>query len=219
MEVGWTPERKQLLRLLTELNVEPAELYAKAIDELAQKPLTRARLMVAAHCMRELCRCLVEVQQFARPVRANVDALAKQLADAWLAANMSFEPDPEGAVEPGARTVTNEIFVRAQATAAEANQGSKNARRATALATTGQDLDLTAGPIARVHHAVMKFTRWSHYQQYTGYESGLPPIAAVEPELRVIEEALLTRHANRADRVRDVRTALAKANTREEDAE
>jgi hypothetical protein len=215
--VVWTPDRKELLRLLAELHPDPAQLYSQAINFLSPEPLTRPNLSLASHCIRELPGCLAAVQLLPRPKRVDANTATSELHEAWVDAGLSFERPPEGADVPKVHSVPNAIFDTARTAAAAGAEANRNALRMIALVTTGQDTDLSAAPIRRVHLSVKAFTRWCHWPDPIRSSTDLPPVEKVEAELAVIEQALLTRHANRGDRVLDVRALLASANKLEED--
>jgi hypothetical protein len=218
--IRWTPARKELRALLHDLHVDVADLYTQAIEALGSTPFSRPRLMIGSHCVRELVPTLLEVQSIGRPPRANDSRAAKELSDAWTAYGLRLEPEVDEAnfAEDDLRPVPHVVYIAARATAAAGAQGGQNARTITALLALGQESDVNTAPLRRLHKAIQQFTAWSHRRDYSKPSGQLPPVDEVESQLLVIEEALLTRFANRADRVSTLREQLRKANRRGEEA-
>lgn len=214
--ITWTAARKELRTLLHDTHTDVADLYAQAVEALSTVPISRPRLMIGAHCLRELVPTLLEVQQVGKPPRANDSRAAKDLSDAWTAYGLRLDPEADDAThaEGDLRPVPHEVYVAARVTAAAGAQGSQNARTVTALLALGQESDIHSAPLRRLHKAIQQFTAWSHRRDYTKPSGKLPAIHEVDGQLRVIEEALLTRFANRADRVSALREQLRRANRR-----
>lgn len=217
--ITWTPARKELRALLHDLHADVADLYAQAVGALGSIPFSRPRLMIGSHCVRELVPTLLEVQQIGKPPRANDSRAAKELSDAWVAHRLRLEPEVDEAnyADGDLRPVPQEIYVAARVTAAAGAQGSQNARVITALLALGQKSDINTAPLRRLHTAIQQFTSWSHRRDYSKPLGTLPTVDEVEAQLRVVEEALLTRFANRADRVSALREQLRQANRRGEE--
>lgn len=217
--ITWTPARKELRALLHDLHADAADLYAQAVEALGGTPLSRPRLMIGSHCVRELVPTLLEVQQIGKPPRANDSRAAKELSVAWTAYGLRLEPEVDEAnhADGDLRPVPQEIYVAARVTAAAGAQGSQNARVITALLALGQESDINTAPLRRLHKAIQQFTSWSHRRDYSKPLGTLPTVDEVEAQLRVVEEALLTRFANRADRVSALREQLRQANRRGEE--
>lgn len=215
----WTPARKELRALLHDLHADVADLYAQAVDALGVAPLSRPRLMVGSHCVRELVPALLEVQQIGKPPRANDSRAAKELSDTWVAHSLRLEPDVDEAnyIEDDLRPVPHGVYVAARLTAAAGAQGSQNAREITALLALGQETHTNTAPLRRLHAAIQQFTSWSHRRDYSKPSRKMPAVGDVEAQLRVIEEALMTRFANRANRVSALREQLRRANRRGEE--
>lgn len=217
--ITWTPARKELRALLHDLHADAADLYVQAVGALGSTPLSRPRLMIGSHCVRELVPTLLEVQQIGKPPRANDSRAAKELSDAWDAHHLRLEPEVDEAnyVDDDLRPVPHGVYVAARLTAATGAQGSQNAREITALLALGQQSDINTAPLRRLHTAIQQFTSWSHRRDYSKPSRTLPAVGEVEAQLRVVEEALMTRFANRADRVNALREQLRQANRRGEE--
>lgn len=217
--ITWTAARKQLRTLLHDIHADPADLYAQAVGALGSTPLSRPRLMIGSHCIRELVPTLLEIQQIGKPPRANDSRAAKELSDAWTAHRLRLEPDldEDNYAEDDLRPMPQGVYVAARLTAAAGAQGSQNAREMTALLALGQGSDINTAPLRRLHKAIQQFTSWSHRRDYSKPLPKLPAIEEIEAQLRVVEEALMTRFANRADRVSALREQLRQANRRGEE--
>ncbi|MGI8678138.1 MAG: hypothetical protein ACR2LX_05525 [Jatrophihabitans sp.] len=214
----WTPAREELRALLHDLHADAADLYAQAVEALGGAPLSRPRLMIGSHCVRELVPTLLEVQQIVKPPRANDSRAAKELSVAWTAYGLRMEPEVDEAnyVDGDLRPLPHGVYVAARVTAAAGTQGGQNARVITALLALGQESNINTAPLRRLHKTIQQFTSWSHRRDYSKPLGTLPTVDEVEAQLRVIEEALLTRFANRADRVSALREQLRRANHRGE---
>lgn len=217
--ITWSADRKKLRALLRDLHADAADLYAQAVEALGGTPLSRPRLMIGSHCIRELVPTLLEVQQIARPPRANDSRAAKDLSVAWTAFDLRLEPEADEAnyVDGDLRPLPHGVYVAARVTAAAGALGSQNARVITALLALGQESDINTAPLRRLHKSIQQFTSWSHRRDYSKPLGALPTVDEVEAQLRVVEEALLTRFANRADRVSALREQLRQANRRGEE--
>jgi hypothetical protein len=217
--ITWTPARKELRTLLHDLHTDAADLYAQAVGALGSTPLSRPRLMIGSHCVRELVPTLLEIQQIGKPPRANDSRAAKELSVAWAAHRLRLEPEVDEAnyVDDDLRPVPHGVYVAARLAAAAGAQGSQNAREITALLALGQQSDINTAPLRRLHTAIQQFTSWSHRRDYSKPSPKLPAVDEIESQLRVVEEALMTRFANRADRVSALREQLRQANRRGEE--
>ena len=135
------------------------------------------------------------------------------LFQAWTGENLALAGiDDEDDDTP--RAIPAGVFRAARAVAAAAAIGNQNARELTAILATGQIGNLDAAPVKRLHRAIEFFRKWTHARDYSKPERTLPTEEIVELELRIIEEAMLTRLGNMADRARAMRDLLAKANRR-----
>jgi hypothetical protein len=175
--------------------------------------------MVGSHCIRELVPSLLEAQQIDRPVRANDSRAAKELHSAWAAHRLPLEPEGEEANTPGEtlRPIPHAVYIAACAAASAGAQGSENARTVTALLALGQATQTNTAPLRRLHAAIEDFKSWTHRRDYSKPLPEVPPTEKVDAQLRIFEEALLTRFANRGDRVTTLREVLRVANRREGD--
>jgi hypothetical protein len=214
-KIEWTSARKELRGLLHDLHPHLADLYDQAIESLSTTPLTRPRLMIGSHCIRELVPSLLEVQHIARPPRSNDTRATRLLSEAWNAHELRLESDDDDEVKIGAdelRPIPHGVYVAARAAAAAGAEGSQNARTVTALLALGQATEIRTAPLNRLHSAIQDFTSWSHRRDYTQPLAEVPQIEEIDERLRIFEEALLTRFANRADRVSALREVLKQAN-------
>lgn len=214
--ISWTMSRKQLLALLRDMQPDLADLYSHAIEALRTIPLTRPRLMIGSHCIRELVPSLLEVQRIGKPSRSNDSRAAKELSKAWTASGLRLEPeiDEIDTADDALRPIPHAVYVVARKTASAGTEGSQNARTVTALLALGQDTEINTAPLRRLHAAIDDFKSWSHRRDYTKPLAEVPPVEKIEGQLRVFEEALLTRFTNRGDRVSALREALRQANRR-----
>jgi len=214
--IAWTPARKELRALLQDVHADVADLYSQAVDALGAVPLTWPRLMIGSHCIRELVPTVLEVQQIGKPSRANDTRAAKELSGAWTSYGLRLEPDDEdaGYADDDLRPLPHAVYVTARAAAVAGAEGTQNSRIVTALLALGQDTDINTAPLRRLHSAIEAFRSWTHRRDYTKPLAEVPPVEKVEAQLRVFEQALLTRFANRGDRVSALREQLARTNRR-----
>ena len=213
--IAWTSARKELRALLPDIHPDVADLYSQAIDALSAVPLSRPRLMIGSHCIREIVPSLLEVQRLDKPQRANDSRAARELSDAWMAYQLRLDPGNDvGYTDDDLRPLPHAVYAAARATAVEGAKGTQNARIATALLALGQDTEINTAPLRRLHKAIQQFTSWGHRRDYSKPLHEVPAVEDVEAQLRVFEEALLTRFANRGDRVSALREQLVRANRR-----
>jgi hypothetical protein len=215
--ISWTVSREQLLALLHDMHPDLAEMYSQAIESLGATPLTRPKLILGSHCIRELIPSLLEVQRIDRPSRSNDSRAVKELSEAWATYGLGLEPDTGEAdsTDDTLRPVPHAIYLAARAAASAGAEGTQNARTVTALLALGQDTEINTAPLRRLHTAIQKFASWSHRRDYTKPLKDVPEAELIESQLRIFEEALLTRFANRGDRVSTLREALRQANRRD----
>ena len=214
MTVYWTPDREALFALLQSRHGDLADLYHQAIEALSRDELIQPRLMVASHCLRELFNNVPRMLGLQPAPWKDVSRAAKELFLAWpsdgrglIAANVS---------DDAPQSVTADVYRAAYTVASAAATGNQNARELTALTATGLLTDIDAAAVRRLHEAVEFFRQWAHGRDYSKPDRVLPPMQQVELELRIIEEALLTRLGNMADRARSMRESIARANRRVE---
>jgi len=211
--VVWTADRTALLGLLRQTQPDMGELYFQAVEALFYEELSHPRLMIAGHCLRELCNKLPRV--LGDPIKnySDVSRPALVLFRAWTSENLALDGiDDEDDDTP--RAIPAGVFRAARAVAAAASDGNQNARELTAILATGQIGNLDDAPVKRLHQAIEFFREWTHARDYSKPERTLPTGEIVELELRIIEEAMLTRLGNMADRARAMRDLIAKANRR-----
>ena len=219
-DLGWTQDRRDLVALLSDVHPDAADLYSHAIDALSASPLTRPGLMLGSHCMRELVPTIVEAQSLAVPRRSADTKAASDLAKAWVRFELRLDADDSeiDMADETLRPVPHTVYVAARATAAAGQAGSQNSRVLTALLATGQDVEINTASLKRLHAAIERFRSWTHHRDYTQPLDPVPPIAEIASALSVVEEALVTRFANRGDRVTALRAQLAQFNRRVEEA-
>jgi len=212
MAIGWTDDRRQLAALLAQREPDAAELYRRAVDGFASAALTRPALMVSAHCVRELIAMLPTVLGDERQPRANVERAAKQLSTAWENAEL-LPPEPDSHVgEPTPRAIPHDVYRAAHDVVTAAVAGSQNSRLLTATVATGATLTVHTPQVNRLHREIEKFRKWCHRRDYTRPEVAMPPTEEIESALNTIEQALLDRLGNMADRVAVVLSAVDAAN-------
>lgn len=205
----WTEPRRAILEHLIVKNSDAADLYRNAVDGL-DEPLTRASLMIVGHCIRELVSALPPILGYPDVGRADASRAAKDLHQQWVAANLQLGFDGSADVENV--TVPAGVFAAARVVANAGADGSKNSRTLTSLIVTGLMTEVGSAPVARVHKAIEFFRAFTHHRDYTRPGRPLPALATVVQELEIIEEALLNRLANMADRAQAVRGLLTSAN-------
>jgi hypothetical protein len=213
MAVPWTADRTALLDLLRQNHPDLGELYFQAVEALSHEQLVQPRLMVAAHCLRELFSNLP--RHLGDPVknRSDVNRPALELFRSWVDAGLTLTSS-DGKSDDTPRAVPAGVFRSARAVAAAASDGNRNARELTALLATGQVGDLDDAPVKRLHTAIEFFRGWAHARDYSKPARVLPSDKQIELELRIIEEALLTRLGDMTDRAREMRRYIALANRR-----
>lgn len=214
MAVSWSADRTALLHLLHQNHHDLGELYFQAVEALTHDELIQPRLMVAAHCLRELFNNLPRVLGDPISGRSDVNRPALELFRAWTVENLALTaPDNDGN-DDTPRAVPALVFRAARAVASAASVGNQNSRELTALLATGQLGNLDDAAVKRLHSAIELFRNWTHARDYSKPHRVLPSDEQVELELRIIEEALLTRLGNMADRARTMRDIIANANRR-----
>lgn len=209
----WTADRNELCTLLTERHPDLGGLYELAINTVAAG-VTLPRLVVAAHCIRELCSELPILLGDAPEPRAEVNRAARELAEAWAASDLDSVVDVGQAEDDALHAVPRRVFRAAAMVAAAGAEGTRKSRVRTALLATGRATDAGSPLIARLHKAIEFFRGWDHQRDYTVTHRNLPSVEKIEEELRIIEDALLTRLGNMADRARALRDVIAHANRR-----
>lgn len=209
----WTTDRTALRDLLAQRDPDLAGLYELAIGTLAAG-VTLPSVVVAAHCLREVCSGLPIVLGDALEPRADVNRASRQLALVWEAEGLDSSgktDDEDGDVlDP----VPRRVFRAAATVAAVGAEGARRSRTRTAILATGRPNDADTALIGRLHKAIGFFQGWSHHRDYTLSHRPLPSVEKIEEELRIIEDALLTRLGNIADRARALRDIIARANRR-----
>ncbi|HYT87425.1 MAG TPA: hypothetical protein VEL76_01775 [Gemmataceae bacterium] len=213
MAVVWSADRTALLGLLRQTQPDLGELYFQAVEALSHHELSHPRLMIAGHCLRELFSKLPRVLGDPIKDRSDVSRPALELFQAWTSENLALA-GVDDADDDTPRAVPAGVFRAARAVAAAASVGNQNARELTAILATGQIGSLDDAAVKQLHRAIEFFRKWTHARDYSEPERTLPTWQIVELELRIIEEAMLTRLGNMADRARAMRDLLAKANRR-----
>jgi hypothetical protein len=169
--------------------------------------------MIAGHCLRELFNRLPRVLGDPVKPRSDVSRPALELFQAWTGADLGLA-DLGSEDDDTPRAIPASVYRAARDVAAAAAAGNQKARELTAILATGQIGNLDDAPLRRLHQAIEFFRKWTHAHDYSEPERTLPSKDAIELELRIIEDAMLTRLGNMADRARAVRDTLAKANRR-----
>jgi hypothetical protein len=210
----WTELRQEILSLLEEKDADAAELYRTAVESLTT-PLTRPALMITGHCVRELIKVLPVVLGYPVIERADASRSARELSKQWTASGLPLSDD-DGASEPEAVALPIEVVIAAREVANAGAAGSRNSRELTALIVTGLTSDAETASVKRVHKSIEMFRQWAHARDYTKPARPVPALERVVGELEIIEEALMNRLGNMADRAKSVRELLAGANRRDE---
>lgn len=205
----WTGPRQEIFDLLQEKDPDAAELYRAGVAALVV-PLTRPALMIAGHCVRELIKVLPVILGYPTIERADASRAARELYRHWTASGLPLSPD-EG-IETEAVAVSLEVLAAARVVANAGAEGSQNSLELTALIVTGLTSEVRTASVRRVHKAVELFREWAHARDYTKPARSVPERSGVLAELEVIEEALLNRLGNMADRAKSIREILAAAN-------
>lgn len=211
--IEWTADRLALRELLSQNHPDLDELYGQAVDSLAHKP-TLPRLLVAGHCVRELCSALPRVLGDPVEPRTDVNRPARELFLAWPADDLGLATVGNADTDDTPRAVSADLFRAARAVAAAAAEGNRKSRELTAIVATGQVAGVDDAAMKRLHKAIEFFRKWTHGTDYSKPQRSLPSAHQVEGELRILEDALLTRLGNMADRARAVREIMADANRR-----
>jgi hypothetical protein len=214
MAIAWTPPRQRLLDLLVGLHEDLADMYRLAIEMFASDPLTQVEMMVGAHCVREFAPAFVEVQGLNKPDRADASGAARELWQAWQSFGLEVDeaPDDPKFSDTDLRQVPSAVYAAARQVAKAGQGGAENARKVTALVALGEDADMGSPTVSQLHEALDFFRKWMHHRDYRQPAPKLPPVESIDAQLQVFEAALLTRLANRADRVRDLQAILERAN-------
>lgn len=207
----WTEARTQIFSLLDAKDSDAAELYKTAVESLAGR-LTGASVLVGAHCVRELIKVLPVILGYPAIERADASRAARELNRAWLEAGLPRAP--EGAPQGEVVSVPRVVYVSVIDVVNAGASGSKNSRELTSLIVTGQSRDPEAPPVQRVHRSIEMFRGLAHARDYTKPAGPLPSQEHLLGELAIIEEALLNRLANMADRAKTVYGLLAVANSK-----
>jgi hypothetical protein len=216
MSERWTVMRTEILALVEDKDTDAAQLYRTAVEALAA-PLTRASLMIISHCIRELVKVLPAILGYPTIERADASRSARELYRQWTVSDLPLASD--GASEADAVSVPVDVFVAAREVANAGAEGSKNSRELSALIVTGQPGEVDSASVRRVHKSIELFRRWAHARDYTQPVRPVPPVDRVLRELEIIEEALMNRLGNMADRAKTVREFLAVANRKLDDAQ
>jgi hypothetical protein len=206
----WTETRRNIYRLLLDRDQDSAHLYRVAVASVGA-PLSRADLMISGHCVRELIKVLPTLLGYPMLERADASRAARELHKYWVAHRLPLGADAASS-DTEAVAIPREVFVAAREVANAGAAGSKNSRELTAVIVAGLVTETDAASVKRVHQAIEMFRRWAHARDYSKPAGSLPSIEQVLRELEIIEEALMNRLGNMADRAVSVRELLARAN-------
>jgi hypothetical protein len=212
----WTARRRQIVALLGDRDADAAQLYRTAIDGLAGS-LTHASLMVTGHCIRELIKVLPVILGYPIIERADASRSVRELYRQWAESELPLASDDLS--EAQVISVPVCVFAAAREAANAGAKGNNNSRKLTAMIVTGQTGDADIASVKRVHTSIELFREWAHARDYTKPLGPVPAIARVLQELEIIEEALLNRLDNMADRAKTVRELLAIANRKLDEEE
>lgn len=204
----WTDARQEIFALLHEKDPDAAELYRAAVAALVD-PLTRPALMIAGHCVRELIKVLPVILGYPTIEHADASRAARELYQQWTTSGLPLSPDE--VIETAAVSL-DDVLAAAREVANAGAEGRQNSLELTALIVTGLASEAGTASVRHVHNSIERFRGWAHARDYTKPERKLPERSRVLAELEVIEEALLNRLGNMADRAKSVREILAVAN-------
>jgi len=216
MSDHWSEIRIELLALLERKDPDAGDLYRRAIESL-ERPLTRASVMIVSHCIRELVKVLPVILGYPIVERADASRTARELHRQWTASDLSLESD--GVSEAEVVSIPASVFNAARNAANAGAEGRKNSRELTAIIVTGQTGDADTASVKRVHKSIELFRGLAHARDYTQPVRSVPSRVRVLEELDVIEQALMNRLGNMADRAKSVRHLLADANRKLEDVQ
>lgn len=206
----WTDARREIIAHLQEKDSDAAELYRAGVAALVV-PLTRPALMIAGHCVRELIKVLPVILGYPTIEHADASRAARELYRQWTTTGLPLSPD-EGIETAAVAVSLDDVLVAARQVANAGAEGSRNSLELTALIVTGLTSEAQTASVRRVHEAIELFRRWAHARDYTKPARKVPERSDVLAELEVIEEALLNRLGNMADRAKSIREILAVAN-------
>lgn len=206
----WTDVRQEIFALLQEKDSDAADLYRAGVAALAA-PLTRPALMIAGHCVRELIKVLPVILGYPTIEHADASRAARELYRQWTTSGLPLSPD-EGIETAAVAVSLDDVLVAAREVANAGAEGSQNSLALTALIVTGLTSEARTASVRRVHKSIELFRRWAHARDYTKPARTVPERSRVLAELEVIEEALLNRLGNMADRAKSVREILVVAN-------
>jgi hypothetical protein len=212
----WTEPRRQIAALLGDKDADAAQLYRMAIDGLC-RPLTHSSLMVSAHCIRELIKVLPVILGYPVVERADASRCVRELYRQWVESELPLASG--GLTDAQAVSVPAHVFAAARDAANAGAEGAKNSRELTAMIVTGQSGDADLASVRRVHKSIELFRGWAHARDYTKPIRSVPVVDRVLQELEIIEEALLNRLDNMADRAKAVRELLVGANRKVDESE
>jgi hypothetical protein len=117
--------------------------------------------------------------------------------------------------EPETFSVTPTVYQAVREVALAANSITMNNRHQNALLVAGQREAAQIPAVRRFHEAITKgFMKWVHFHEHgSGIMTTTDP-ARVEQELVIVEQALLTRLGDLAERIDTLRSVIQRANTR-----
>jgi len=192
-----------------------AELYQHAIDMLSDVEVTRSRLIIGCHCLRELLAGLPFVMQDPVEPRQDVGGAARQLALAWEEAGLTL--DTPGAAAPSdgrAFAVPVDVYETARQVASAAAAGAGRALSRSGTIVTGQPLPPTSPQLLRFHRASQRLPGRAHFRSYADPSAALPTSEQLEDDLVALEDGLRSRLSYFGQQVAAVDAVLAKANRR-----
>lgn len=199
IQIWWDDSRKEVLRLLADLDQSLASMYELAIDLMAATPVEggeRARLSSVGHCFREILNNLPEALNDVNgvPPRGHDDGHSSRRLAAQIDAALRSEPEPlqDAGLASSLRTLAAPAnFFEAMSEFAEAHRevGKRVARRDSAVVLGRIDPDdPSLVPWKEARKFVMSRTHLN-----VGTSTSIPSDEEVRTHLSNIEASLLAR--------------------------
>jgi hypothetical protein len=217
----WDDQRRALSVALARQAPTLAGLYGYAVDALSQRELALHHVMVAAHCVREICNRLPDVLPAVDGVFPRSDAAVRELQRAWDDAGEGWFVPTSGALTPtmGAApepqqlaTVPIAILDKAHAVVAEARRAERNAHARRSALVLGQVVD-DDRRVRGFKKSLDFFIDFSHADRAVA--RGLPDLAEAVQHLERIEAVLRVRVADFFETAQRIGEALEAANLRD----
>lgn len=223
----WTPERQSLRAEMLKQDATIGGLYEVAVDGMDPAGWSMPRLVIVAHCVREICGALPHILGIdGLPPRSDTSAAGRELSRVWdehrdelgaaeeaaAAADDTAEPQqPKALVR---RTVPHALVVAAAAYVVADVEGSRNARKVRGA--------LVTGTLTENHANITTFAKTQKF--FMGYVHlnrpvrALPEHAAALAHFERVEIVLRARVEQFFKSLAAVETILVAANRKRGDA-